>query len=43
MVISRFRLLGMRNLSDKICREKIKTHFEVIKLLFVNRALCELM
>jgi len=32
----------MKNVSDQICKEKIKTHFEFNKLLFVNRVLCEI-
>ena len=43
LIISRSVRLGMRNVSDKSCRENHNTHFRINSLLFLNRAVYEIM
>jgi len=43
MIISRSFLLGIRNISDKSCRENQNTHFVFSNFFFLNRAVYEIM
>jgi hypothetical protein len=42
-IISRSLLLGMRNVSEKCCRENKNAHFIFSNLFFENRAVYELL
>ena len=43
MIIPRSFLLGIRNISDKSCRENQNTHFVFSNIIFLNRAVYEIM
>jgi hypothetical protein len=43
LIISRQVTFGMRNASDRSCRDYQNTHFMFSNIFFENRALCEIM